>query len=129
GKSVSSTEPLLKHVAHAAYRMDQLVGKVVVDLQAQAADRDFDAVGIAVEVHVPHLRGNQRLGQYFALAAQQQFQQGKLLGREVDALAVAFYPAADQVHAQVGQLQAGFLRRAAATAQQAAHSGQQFGEG
>ena len=47
----------------------------------------------------------------------------------VDALAVAFDPAADQVQAQVGQLQRGFLRCAAATAQQAAHPGQQFGKG
>ena len=38
-----------------------------------------DDVGIAVEVHVPHLRGDQRFGQHLAAPAQQQFQQGELM--------------------------------------------------
>ncbi|MNJ36677.1 hypothetical protein D3C77_314740 [compost metagenome] len=63
------------------------------------------------------------------MTAQQQFEQGKLLGGQVDALAVALDPAADQVQAQVGKAQAGFLGRAAAATQQAAHPCQQLGEG
>ncbi|MCY1416465.1 hypothetical protein D9M71_319720 [compost metagenome] len=60
-------------------------------------------------MHVPDLGGDQRLGQHFALAPQEEFQQGELLGGEVDAPAAALDPPAQQVQMQVAQVQAGFL--------------------
>src|SRR5579885_1062146 len=48
-----------KYIAQAAHRMDQLLFEGIVDLGAQAADVDIDDVGIAVEIHVPDLLGDQ----------------------------------------------------------------------
>ena len=45
-------------------------------------------VGAAVEVHIPDLLGDQGSGEHFALPARQQRQQQKLLGGQVQALAV-----------------------------------------
>ena len=45
----------IEHVAHAAYGMDELGLEAVVDLRPQAADSDVDDIGVAVEIHVPHL--------------------------------------------------------------------------
>ncbi len=108
--------------------MDQFAGEVIVNLDSQASYRDFDDVGVAVEIHVPDLGRDQRFGQHFALAAQKHFQQGEFLGGEVDAPTAAFDATADQVQAQVGQLQAGFLLCRTASTQQAAHPCQQLGK-
>lgn len=66
--------------------MNELRLEIVIDLCTEATNGDLDDVGVAVEIHVPHLGGDQRARQHFALAAQQQFEQGELLGGEVDAL-------------------------------------------
>ncbi|MCY1350503.1 hypothetical protein D9M69_367380 [compost metagenome] len=63
------------------------------------------------------------------MAAQQQLQQGELLGAQVDASAIAFDPSAQQVEAQVGGLQVGEGGGAGTAAQQGAHPRQQLGEG
>jgi len=53
---------ILKHISHAANGMDQFLFEWIVDLAAQPAYRHIDDVGIAVEIDVPDLLGNQRTG-------------------------------------------------------------------
>ena len=79
--------PASMHIADAAHGLNQFDGEVVVDLRAQSADRDFDHVGVAVEVHVPHIGRDLRAAQYFALPAREQLQQREFARREIDALA------------------------------------------
>lgn len=108
--------------------MDQLDGVGVVDLGAQAADRHIHHVGVAVEVHLPDVRGNQCARQHFALAADQQVQQGKLLVGQGESFAVTRHPATQQVQLQIGHLVVLHLTDGAA-AQQAAYPSQQLGVG
>ena len=65
----------------------------VINFYPQPAYGHIDDICIAIEIHVPHLGRNHGARQHLALAAQQQFQQRKFLGRQVDALA------RDAVHA------------------------------
>jgi hypothetical protein len=108
--------------------VQQLHVEGVVELAAQAAHGHLDHVGVAVEVHVPHLLGQRGAREDLPAPAQQHHQQRELLGRELEPRAVAKALAADQVDLQVGQPQhRRFLRLAAA--QQRLHARQQFGEG
>src|SRR6185295_17318289 len=52
--------PRLENIAPAARAVDQFRVEGIVDLAAQAPDRNIDHVGIAVEVHVPDLFGDLR---------------------------------------------------------------------
>ncbi len=99
-----------------------------IDLHAQAAHRHFDDVGVAVEVHVPHLRCDERARQYLAMAAHQQLQQAELLGRQVYAPAIAGHPAAQQIQLQIGHAQCAAFAAGMAAAQDDAHPGQQLGK-
>ena len=107
--------------------MDQRRRIRFVDLDAQAPYGDIDDVGVAVEIHVPHLRCNQRARQHFGLAFGHQVQQGKFLGGEVDAFAVARDAPFHDVDFHVGDVQqVGFADRSAP--QQGADPGHQFGK-
>src|SRR5262245_14475405 len=53
-------------IAAAPDRVDQLSFERVVNLASQAADCDFDDVGVAVEIHIPDLLGDQRARQNLA---------------------------------------------------------------
>ena len=108
--------------------MDQLVREGIVDLGAQALDRHVDDVGVAVEVHVPDLRGDQGARQYLALAAHQQVQEGELLVGQGDHLPLAADLAPQHVQLQIGQLHLLCLADHAA-AQQGTDTQQQLGEG
>lgn len=118
-----------QHIAHAAHGLDQARLEILIDLASQTPDRDLDDIGVAVEIHVPHLRGNQRARQHFTVAAHQQFQQAEFLGGQVNALPGPAGAPAQQVQFQIGHPQQAFLIRAPATAQDAAHARQQFGKG
>ncbi len=48
----------LKHIADAAHGLDQLRLEVVINFGAQPLHRHVNGVSVAVEVHIPHLRGN-----------------------------------------------------------------------
>lgn len=48
----------LKHIADAAHGLDELRLEVVINFGAQPLHRHVDGVSVAVEVHIPHLRGN-----------------------------------------------------------------------
>ncbi len=108
--------------------MDQLVREGIVDLGAQALDRHVDDVGVAVEVHVPDLRGDQGARQHLALAAHQQVQEGELLVGQGDHLPLAADLAPQHVQMQIGQLHLLCLADHAA-AQQGTDTQQQLGEG
>src|SRR5688500_15217310 len=75
----------VENIAHSPYGADQLVLEGIVHLRAQAAHVDLDHVGVAVEVHVPHLPRDERPRQHLALAASEEGQERELLGGEVEA--------------------------------------------
>src|SRR5262249_44834109 len=75
--------PLFEDIAYPPDGVDQLLGKGVVHLGAEAADMDLKDVEVAVEVHVPDLLGDERARQHLAGPLRQQCQQGELLGRQV----------------------------------------------
>ncbi|KAG1391053.1 hypothetical protein G6F58_012806 [Rhizopus delemar] len=111
----SSTVTLIvahfQHVAHAAHGVQQLGVERVIQFAAQAAYRDIDDVGVAVEVHVPDLFGQRGARQHLALAAQQQRQQAEFLGGQVQPAAAALGAPARQIQLQVGQAQLGQQQR------------------
>ena len=84
--------------------MNQLFWKRIIHLRTQAADGDFKNVEVAVEVHVPDLFGNDGPGQWLALAAHQQLEQGKLFGGQIKAHAGARRSAPDQIELQVSDM-------------------------
>ncbi|KAG0771440.1 hypothetical protein G6F22_016472 [Rhizopus arrhizus] len=90
----------LKHITHAAHGVHQLSLERVVDLAAQPSHRDFDHIGVAVEIDVPHLFCQFQARQDFALFAHQQHQQGEFFGGQVQAHAIAAGAAAQQVQLQ-----------------------------
>src|SRR5438309_1119353 len=50
---------LFKDIADAPHGMNQLLGEWIVDLGAQPPEMDIHDVGVAIEVHVPDLFGDQ----------------------------------------------------------------------
>src|SRR5262245_19739861 len=93
--------PDLEDIARSADRVDQLLVEGVIDLRSQAPDVHIDDVGAAVEVHVPHLLGDERAGEDLALAAEEQREESELLGGQLQALPRSHRLAAHQVHLEV----------------------------
>src|SRR5262249_18052807 len=56
---IGLSETLFEDVAHAANGMDQLPLEGIIHLGAEAADVDIDDVGVAIEVHVPDVLGDE----------------------------------------------------------------------
>ena len=105
--------------------------KGYVDLGAQTPDRDFNNIGIAVEVHVPNLFSNLRSRENFALSSQKQYQQQKLLGSQVQALTASGRLTPHQVDFKVGQPQLRGLNRipcTVGTSEQNLDAGAQLGK-
>src|SRR5690606_2186665 len=63
GSDIRSVQP----VAHAAHGLDQIES----DLAAQAADKDFDRIGIAVEILIVEMLDQFRAGNDLALMMHQ----------------------------------------------------------
>src|SRR5258708_7847529 len=118
----------IERVSHATYSVDELWIERIVDLCAQTTDGHINDVAVAVEIHVPYLRRNQRTRQNFTLSACQQFEQRELLAGEIDALTSARCTSARQVQHQIGNLDAIRLARSASASQQRPHPRQQFRE-
>ena len=81
-----SLGPVFQHVANAAHVVHQFGVEGVVDFCAQAAHRDIDDVGVAVEIHVPNLFGDECSRQHLAGAPHQQREQAEFLGRQIETL-------------------------------------------
>src|SRR3989442_6976329 len=92
----------LEHVADAAQRVDQLVVERIVQLGAQTAHGDIDDVGVAVEIHVPHLIGDQRARQHLACVAHEIVEQCVFARGQLDAAACASDAPAQPVDLEVG---------------------------
>src|SRR5690348_2672735 len=63
---------LIEDIPYPAYRVNQLAVVRVIQLGAEPAHVHVHHVGIAVEVHVPDLLGDERAGEDLARAACQQ---------------------------------------------------------
>ena len=79
----------LQHITHATNRVQQFFVERPVELGPQTLDRDFDDVGVAVEIDVPDHLGNRCFREDFTLPAGQHTEQRKLLGRQIKASAGA----------------------------------------
>ena len=53
---------LLENITDATNGMDKLASEWIVDLGSKPTHMDFDHIGIAIEVDVPDLLGNQSSG-------------------------------------------------------------------
>ena len=85
--------------------MQQCLRERRVQLAAQPSDGNLDDIGLAVEIHVPHLLGDFGPRQDLAVPAQQQGEQQELLGGQVQPLSGAGGLAAHQVHFKIGHAQ------------------------
>src|SRR5579859_5723219 len=79
----------IQYVAHAAHRVDQFHVVAVVDLRTQPPDGNFHHIGIAVEIHIPHIGGDLGTAQHFAAPACEQLQQREFARSEFDTLTTA----------------------------------------
>ena len=82
-------------IADSPDGMNQLLGKRIVHLGAEPSHVNVDHVAVADEADVPDLLGNLGPGQHLTRSAGQQGQKGKLLGRQLESLAVARQPAGE----------------------------------
>ena len=96
----------VQHVADAAYGVNHLDRKFVVDLAAQMPDIHVDDVGESVVVHVPDVLDNHGAAQRTAAVAHQIFQDAEFLGRQLDVFVGARDFAADAIERQIAHLQA-----------------------
>src|SRR3569833_4560607 len=101
--------------------MDELVIETLVDLDTQPAHRDIDHIGIGAEILIPDLRCNQAAWQHFPLPTQEQFQQGKILGREFDLIASPHGAPSQLIQFQVGGLENGGFQTGMSPSYQAAY--------
>lgn len=53
-------------ISHSSYGSDQLMLERVIYFGAKAAHVYIDHVGMAIEIHIPDLRGNDCSGEHFA---------------------------------------------------------------
>src|SRR5690606_22789339 len=73
----------LQHITHATNRVQQFLFERPVELGPQAFDRDFDDVGVAVEIDVPDHFGDGGFREDFTLAPGQDAEQRELLGGQL----------------------------------------------
>lgn len=99
----------------------------LTELAAQGHHGDAHDVGERVRVLVPRLLQELFRGDDGTLAAQQHLQDGELLGRELDFLAVAEHLSAVRVELDAGALQDG-RQRHARTASEGTHACRQLAE-
>src|SRR5471032_499674 len=92
-------------VAHATYRLDEFDFEVIVYFCSQPTYRDLDHVGIAVEIHVPDIRGNLGAAHHLALLARKQLQQRELAVGQLYALACTADLAARHIDFQLRERQ------------------------
>lgn len=100
--------------------MDEFGIKCIVDLCTQPADGHIDHIAVAVEIHVPDQRRDQRTWQDLALVACQQLKERELFAGQIDALAGARRPASWYIQNQVSNLNSVRLTTRAAASQQRA---------
>jgi 4-amino-4-deoxy-L-arabinose transferase-like glycosyltransferase len=98
-------------VTDSADGVNQLEGKGVIDLLAQAADGDVDDIRVAVEMHVPDLLGDDGPRQHFALTADEEPEEGKLFRGQSDLRSSAQSLPPNRVDDQIAEAEALALTR------------------
>src|SRR5687767_6511222 len=110
----SDSFAFFEDIAHASNGLDQLLLVRIIDLRSQPPHVHVDDVGLAVEIHVPHLLGDQRARQDFAGVSRQQTQQREFLGCQIQSLAGAMRFVLAEVDHQIADYQLiGFAARPA----------------
>src|SRR5262245_3960832 len=122
-----SSGALFEDIADAAHGVAQRVTEWLVDLRAQAPDVDIDDVGPGVEVHVPHLLGDEGAGEDVPGVPGEERQEQELLRRQIEPSSPAGGAVTDEVDLEIGDMEPlGVAARTAA--QDRADAGQQLGE-
>src|SRR3954447_23349815 len=102
----SPTRDELASVAEAisgsAYRLNQLDGKIVVDLPSQTPDQHFEDVGERIVILIPDVGGDCRAVDDLAGVQHEELQQGELLGGKLDLGAGAPHSLRVEVDLQIG---------------------------
>src|ERR1700748_2988515 len=110
------------------YRMDQAHLEGFVDFLPEPPHSDIDDIAVAVEVHVPHARGDQRPRQHLSLMLGEEQQQIEFLVRETDACAGSFDTTLRYVDLQVADREHFLLLLRLPATQDDADTGEQLSE-
>src|SRR5256714_11091777 len=114
-----------KAIPGAAYCLDQLDGEFVVDLPAQAAHQNLEHVGEGIVVFVPHMGGDCSAIHDLPVMQNEELEQRKLLGSQLDRFAGAAHSLCFQVDLEIGDTKR-FRQRSSAAPGQRSHSRQQL---
>ena len=116
----------LQAIAGAAHGVQERAVEALVDLLPEPADMHVDDVGLRIEMVVPDLFQEHRARDDVVRVAHEIFEQAELARQQLDRLAGARHGASEQIHLEIGDLEAGFGARAAG---QRLKPRQQLGEG
>src|SRR5215208_5327514 len=94
-----------ENIAHPASRFDQRLLAGHVDLLTKAMNQDIDDVGARVEVVVPNLREDHRLGDHPPGVPRQVLEQREFARAQIDAALAASDLAGQQVNRQIADNQ------------------------
>src|SRR5580698_3601544 len=92
-----SWSAVFKDIADSADGVHQFFREWLVYFLSQTADGDIHHVRIAIEIHVPHLLGNDGAREDFARAPGEQRQEIEFLGGQIDAFSLARHFATGKV--------------------------------
>ena len=128
GGGLGESAAVFEDIADAPFGVEEFFGEGFIEFLAEAADVDVDDVGVAVEVHVPDLFGDEGAGEDFAGAAGEECEEGEFLGAEVETFAGAGGLVADEIDFEIGDGEEIGLACAGA-AEDGADAGEEFREG
>src|SRR5262249_28137486 len=115
--------------SHAADRMDQRIGLLIVDLLAHTADIYVDDVGGRIEMQVPYVLQQHGARHNLALVAHQIFENLKFARQQLDLAATAVGRARHQVKLEIADAQQSFLDDGGAATGERLDPGEQLDEG
>src|SRR5438105_1049993 len=118
---------LAKAIPVAAHCLDQLDRKFVVDLPTQATHQYLEHVGERIVVFVPHMGSNCSSIDDLSMMENEEFEQRKLLSRQLNRLAGASHALRFQINFEIRHAE-GFRQWCAAPTRQRSDSRQQLPE-
>src|ERR1700730_16814010 len=116
-------------IADTSDRVDQLLRKSPVHFRAKPVYQDIDHVGLRIETEIPNVFQNHRLGDRASGMTQQQFEQSKFTGLQLNFLSGANNFPGEQVHFKIINRQVARLRRVSRASDKRLNPRQQLREG
>ena len=118
---------IAKAISGAAHSLDQLVGKLVVYLSAQAPHQHLEHVGKGIMILIPDVCGDRGSVDHLSMVQHEKLEQRKLFCGELDGFSTATDTLSVEIYFQIGHCHCLRQRRAASSAQRS-NTRQQFAE-